>query len=137
MKIGDVMSRDVDVININGTIQEAARMMKTGDYGALPVESGGKLKGMITDRDIALWVAGEGKDPGTAPVSECMNEGIKYCYEDESLEDVGKNMAEVKLRRFPVLSREKRLVGIVSLGDMSLEEKGGSTTHQTMQRICS
>ncbi len=119
MKIRDCMSTDVLLASPDDTIQEAALMMAEIDAGALPVSEKDKLVGMITDRDIAVRAVAEGRGPD-APVAEIMSRDVKYCYDDEETEDVLANMGDIQLRRLPVVNRNKRLVGIVSLGDLAL-----------------
>jgi len=77
------------------------------------------LVGMITDRDIVTRAVAEGLDPTESYVGEVMSEDVKYCYEDETTDDLARNMATLQIKRLPVLDRGKRLVGIVSLGDMA------------------
>jgi CBS domain-containing protein len=118
MKVSDCMTRDVKVIAPDTTIREAARIMARNDLGALPVGDDDRLVGMVTDRDIVVRALSDGKGPDT-PVREVMSDGICYCFEDEDLNHVVGNMGEQQIRRLPVMSRNKRLVGIVSLGDMA------------------
>ena len=92
------------------------------DAGSMPVGENDRLIGMITDRDIAVRAVGAGKGPET-PVRDVMSTDVKYCYEDEELDHVAKNMADIRVRRLPVVNREKRLVGIVALGDLAVKEK--------------
>ena len=94
-------------------------MMAEIDAGILPVREGDRLVGMITDRDIALRAVAAGKGPRT-PIREIMSPEVKYCYEDEDLDRVTHNMAHIQVRRLPVLNRDKRLVGIISLGDVAV-----------------
>jgi CBS domain-containing protein len=118
MKISECMTRDVRIANPNETIRDAARMMCECDAGILPVGENDRLVGMITDRDIALRAVAEGKGPETK-VRDVMSAEVKYCFDDEDIDDAARNMAEQQIRRLPVLNREKRLVGIVSLGDLA------------------
>jgi CBS domain-containing protein len=118
MKIAKIMSRDVQFIKPDTTLREAASLMKKIDAGCLPVEEHDKLVGMITDRDIAIRGMAEGKGP-EAKVREAMSHEIRYCFEDEDVAHVAENMAELQIRRLPVMTREKRLVGIVSLADLT------------------
>ena len=122
MKIKDVMTADVVVAAPDQTVADAARMMARCDAGALPVGQDDRLVGMITDRDIALRAVARDLPPDT-PVSECMSKEVLYCFQDEDVEHVAENMGEQKVRRLPVLDREKRLVGIVSIGDLALHSK--------------
>ena len=126
MKIGDCMSTVVQIANPDETIETAARMMAKIDVGVLPVGEHDKLVGMITDRDIAIRAIAEGKGPD-AKVHEAMTHEVKYCFEDEDVGHVLKNMGDIQLRRLPVLNREKRLVGIVSLADIAKSAAGTKT----------
>jgi CBS domain-containing protein len=116
------MTRDVQLVTATQTIRDAARMMSDLDAGALPVQQDDRLVGMITDRDIAVRAVAQGKSPDT-PVSEVMSSEVLYCFDDQEIEDVARNMGEMKVRRLPVMNRDKRLVGIISIGDLSLKEE--------------
>ena len=122
MKVSEVMTRDVQLIEPTQTIREAARRMAELDAGIMPVREGDRLVGMITDRDIAVRAVAEGKGPDTT-IREVMTEDVKYCYEDDDTNDVARNMADIQVRRLPVLTRDKRLVGIISLGDISRSDE--------------
>ena len=122
MRVQEAMSRDVRVANPGQSIRDVAKMMDEIDAGAMPVGENDRLVGMITDRDIAIRAVAQGKGPDT-PVREVMSQDIKYCYEDEDLEHVAENMGDLQVRRLPVVNREKRLVGIVALGDVAREEE--------------
>ena len=119
MKVAQAMSSNVSVANPTQTIREVAGTMAKVDAGVVPVADGDRLVGMITDRDIAIRAVAAGKGPET-PVREVMTPEVKYCFEDEDLDHVAKNMAEQRVRRLPVMNRDKRLVGILSLGDIAL-----------------
>jgi CBS domain-containing protein len=121
MRVSEAMTREVSIANPNQSIRDVARMMSQIDAGAIPVGEGDRLVGMLTDRDIAVRAVAAGKGPDT-PVREVMSADVKYCFDDEDLDHVAKNMAELRVRRLPVLNREKRLVGIVSIGDVALTE---------------
>jgi CBS domain-containing protein len=116
------MTRDVKLVNPTQTIRDAARMMAELDAGVLPVQQDDRLVGMITDRDIAIRAVAEGKSPDTL-VRDVMSNEVLYCFDDQEIEDVARNMGEVKVRRLPVLNRDKRLVGIISIGDLALKEE--------------
>jgi CBS domain-containing protein len=119
MKVSEAMSSGVRVASPDQSICEAARMMAELDAGVLPVGQNDRLVGMITDRDIAIRAVGAGKSPDT-PISEVMTKEVRYCLEDDDIDDVAQNMSEIKVRRLPVLNHEKRLVGIISLGDIAI-----------------
>jgi CBS domain-containing protein len=120
MKVSDVMTRQVELTSPEATIRDAARRMAEIDGGVMPVSENDRLVGMITDRDIAIRAVAQGKGPD-AKVREVMTQEVKYCYEDDDVDNVVKNMAEIKVHRLPVMSRDKRLVGIVSLGDIAIQ----------------
>jgi CBS domain-containing protein len=121
MKVNEAMTRDVTVASPSQSICEAARLMAECDAGALPVGENDRLVGVITDRDIAIRAVARNLGPDTR-VREVMSREVLYCFEDENVEDVAENMGEQQIRRLPVLNREKRLVGIVSLGDLALKK---------------
>lgn len=120
MKVQDIMTRDVCIADPNQTVREAAKKMAEVDVGLLPVGENDRLVGMISDRDIALRCVAAGKGPD-ATVRDIMTRDVKYCYEDQNVEDVASNMAEQQIRRLPVVDQDKRLVGIVSLADVAME----------------
>jgi CBS domain-containing protein len=121
MKVREAMTRDVQLVKPEQPISAAAKLMADLDIGALPVQENDRLVGMITDRDIAVRAVAVGRGPDT-PVGEVMSGEIKYCYEDQSVDEVTQNMGELRIRRLPVLNRDKRLVGILSLGDLAIDE---------------
>jgi CBS domain-containing protein len=121
MQVAIAMTRDVRVASPSESIQDAAAVMGEIDAGLLPVGENDRLVGMITDRDIAIRAVARGKGPQT-PVREVMTQDVKYCFDDEDTEDVIRNMADQQVRRLPVLNRDKRLVGILSLGDLAAIE---------------
>ena len=133
MKVRDAMSRDVKVANPEESIRNAARMMMEIDAGALPVGENDRLIGVITDRDIAVRAVAEGKPP-TTKVREVMSAEVLYCFDDQDLDEIAKNMADVQVRRLPVVSRDKRLVGIISLGDLARNEDA-KTAGKTVSQI--
>jgi CBS domain-containing protein len=135
MLIKDIMNEDVDVINCDRSICDAAKMMSESGYGSLPVEKEDKMIGMITDRDITVRVVAKGLDPATTRVEDCMSKGIDWCYEDDEVEDLAEKMANSRHRRIPIVNREKRLVGIVSLGDLAASAGDSDLTHKTLERI--
>ena len=119
-KLKDLMSRDVQVISPDMSIQEAATQMLEGDFGMLPVGENDRMIGTITDRDIAIRAVADGKD-GNTKVRDVMSEGIAWVFEDQSVEEAAEMMSELQVRRLPVVDRNKRLVGIVALGDFAVE----------------
>ncbi|NMJ42960.1 CBS domain-containing protein [Roseomonas sp. JC162] len=134
MKVSDAMTRQVQVVNPAATVAAAARVMAEMDAGALPVGENDRLLGMITDRDIAIRGVAMGRGPQT-PVREVMTGEVKYCFSDQELDEVLRNMAEIQVRRLPVVDRGKRLVGILSLGDAALAT-GGPRVGDALGGIC-
>jgi CBS domain-containing protein len=112
------MTLDVEAIRPNDTLRTAAKMMADLDAGILPVGENDRLVGMITDRDITVRAVAEGRDPDKTTVRDTMTDEVRYCFADESPEEVARKMSAWQVRRLPVLSRDKRLVGIVALGDL-------------------
>jgi CBS domain-containing protein len=121
MKIAEVMTRGVDLTDPEATLQEAARTMAEGDLGFLPVGENDRLIGMITDRDMAVRAVAAGRDPKTTRVREVMTERVLYCFEDDDVETAAENMSRELVRRLPIVNRKKRLVGVVSLGDIAVK----------------
>jgi CBS domain-containing protein len=119
MKVNEAMTREVRITSPEATVQRAASMMAELDVGALPVADDERLVGMITDRDIAIRGVAGGRGP-EAKVQEVMTVEVMYCFDDQDLDEVARNMAELQVRRLPVVNRQKRLVGILSLGDVAL-----------------
>jgi len=123
MKIQDVMTADVSFVGPDTPILEIARKMRDGDIGSTPVIENDRLAGIVTDRDIVVRVIAEGGDVRTKTARDAMSPGILYCYADDSVEAVLENMGGRQIRRLPVVDSDKRLVGVVSLGDLALSGK--------------
>jgi CBS domain-containing protein len=117
MKVAEMMTRDVQTARPDDTIVNAAKMMAQCDCGALPVEDQDRLVGMITDRDIVVRALAQGR--ADARIADVMSRDIRYCFDDEEVDAVAHNMADIQMRRLPVVDRSKRLVGILSLGDIA------------------
>jgi CBS domain-containing protein len=133
MKISECMTRDVQLANPEMSLREAARMMGQCDAGVLPVGENDRLVGMLTDRDIAIRAIAEGKGPDTS-VREAMSQEVRWCFEDDDVEEALQCMADEQIRRMPVLSRAKRLVGIVSMADLTNAARAQETA-QTLTAI--
>ncbi len=116
----DLMSPDVQFVSPDTRIDEAARKMRDGDFGMLPVAENDRMIGAISDRDIVVRAIAKGLGADTK-VSEVMSNGIAWAYEDDSVEQAAKIMSEHQVRRLPVVNRAKRLVGIVALGDFAVQ----------------
>ena len=123
-KISEVMTRGVEVIRPAETLQRAAQRMDELNVGALPVCDGATLVGMITDRDITVRATAAGLDPNETPVSDVMTGQTRWCTEEQSIDEVMRQMSDVQIRRLPVLNGAHELVGIVSLGDLAVRQSG-------------
>jgi CBS domain-containing protein len=118
MKVKDVMSRNCTFVSPQTTLAEAAKIMGDQDIGFIPVAENDKMIGMITDRDIVIRAVAKGAECNS-PVKAAMSPQTYYCFDDQDAEEVCANMADIKVRRLPVVNREKRLVGVVSIGDLA------------------
>jgi len=118
----EIMTPSVEVIAPNATAADAARKMRDLDVGAIPVCDGEKLLGMVTDRDLVL-------------VQDAMTPGLVYCFEDQDAEVAAELMAEKQVRRIPILSKDKQLVGIVSLGDLALDGLDARASGEVIQDV--
>ena len=133
MRISDVMTREVATVRPDQTAREAATFMLNADAGSIPVTEGDRLIGMITDRDIAVRGIAKGHGPDT-PVRDIMTSGIVCARTSDSVEDVASKMSEAQVRRLPVIDDSEKLVGIVSLGDLS-RETDGETAHHALEGV--
>jgi len=135
MLVRNVMSRDVQVTQPHSTLREAAELMKVLDVGPLPVCDGDRLVGIITDRDITVRAVAEGQDCWEGKVRDAMSTDIVYCFDDDAVAVAARQMQEKQVRRLMVLNREKKLVGIVSLGDLSVNTGDKQTAGETLQAV--
>jgi CBS domain-containing protein len=135
MQVKQVMTSGVECISPNTTVQEAARKMKTLNVGPLPICDNDRLTGILTDRDITVRVAAEGRNPATTTVREAMTPEVIYCFEDDSVRDAAQLMEQKQIRRLLVLDRAKRLVGIVSLGDLAAKTHDKPLAGDVLERV--
>jgi CBS domain-containing protein len=135
MLVKDIMSRDVQVTQPHTTLREAAELMRVLDVGPLPVCDGDRLVGIVTDRDIAVRAVAEGQDCWEGRVRDVMSTDIAYCFEDDDIAIAARQMKEKQLRRLLVLNRDKRLVGIVSLGDLAVHTGASRVSGETLQAV--
>jgi CBS domain-containing protein len=133
MKVSKIMSRDVTLLNPSQTICVAASLMTEIDAGALPVGENDRLVGMITDRDIVVRAVAQGRSADTK-VADVMSKEVLYCFDTDEIDEVARNMGKARVRRLPVVNRDKRLVGIVSLGDLARNDDA-TNIGQTMTRV--
>jgi CBS domain-containing protein len=135
MKIKDVMTRNVECVAPDDTIQSAARKMRDLGVGPVPICDHDRLVGMVTDRDIAVRAVAEGRDPATCHVRDVMTPEVVYCFEDQDVRDAADTMASRQIRRLVVLDWDKRMVGIVSLGDLAVDAGDRKQAGQVLQEV--
>jgi CBS domain-containing protein len=135
MQLKDVMTRQVEVISPDASLEEAARKMDQLNVGPLPVCEDERLVGLVTDRDITVRATAAGKDPRTTPVREAMSQDVLYCFEDQDVREAAQIMERQQVRRLPVLDHSKRLVGIVSLGDLATDTRDDRLTGEVLERV--
>ena len=133
MKVSEVMTREVQTVQPDQPVQEAANFMLTEDAGSMPVTDGDRLIGMITDRDIAVRGVAKGLGPNT-PVRKLMTDELITARIDDDVEDVASKMSEAQVRRLPVVDQNERLCGIVSLGDLA-RESDGECAHEALEGV--
>ena len=119
MQVSQILTREVETIRPDTTVKEAAQRMRSMDVGSLPVCDGRTLLGMVTDRDLAIRVLAEGRDPNATQVQDAMTPDVCYAFEDDDVQRAADIMKDRQIRRLPVVNREKHLVGIVALGDIA------------------
>lgn len=122
MQVQEIMSREVTVIDPDTSVREAAQTMRAQNIGAIPVGENDRLIGMITDRDITVRAVAADKVASDTRVRDVMSEDIFYCFEDDDISKVARDMAKHQVRRLPVINRAKRLVGFVALADIERDE---------------
>jgi len=119
MLVRDVMTPEVVVLPLGASLADVARRMRDEDIGSVPISEGDRLVGMVTDRDVIIRGLADSADPTRLTAADVMSHKVLYCFEEQSVDDALQNMGEQQVRRLPVLNRDKRLVGMVSLGDLS------------------
>jgi CBS domain-containing protein len=135
MNLKDVMTSHVEVIRPETTLEDAAKKMKDVDAGSMPVCDGDRLVGMVTDRDITVRATAQGVDPKSMTVKEVMSPDVVYGFEEQDVADAARIMEDKQIRRLLVLNREKRLVGIVSLGDLATRASSAAITEEVVERV--
>lgn len=123
MNVSEVMTHGVYTTSPDETVQAAAQTMADLDTGVLPIGENDQLIGMLTDRDLSTRVVAEARDPTTTLIRDVMSPDVHYCLEHDSVEEVAAKMSLWHVRRLPVLNREQRVVGIVSLGDLARQAR--------------
>jgi CBS domain-containing protein len=135
MELREIMTRDVEVVSSDASLKDAASKMKSLDVGLIPVCDGDRLQGMLSDRDITIRATAEGRDPKTTKVSEVMSTDLAYCLEEQEVEEAVSLMEARQIRRVPILDQDKRLVGIVSLGDIAVHVRDRDLSGETLEEI--
>lgn len=133
MKVRDAISPDVQLCTPDDTLKDAAEAMAALGVGLLPVTDNERLVGMISDRDIAIRGVALGRGPDSR-VGDVMTAEVKYCYDDQEIDEIAANMGDLQVRRLPVLDREKKLIGIIALGDIA-RAQAGNGTGEVLSRI--
>ena len=135
IQLKEIMTSGVEVVTPEATIQEAAEKMRHLDIGPLPVCDGDRLVGLLTDRDITVRAVAEGRNPTTTQVRDVMTPEVVYGYDDQDSQDAARLMEQYQIRRLPVLNRAKRLVGIVSLGDLAVHAGGQPLAGEVLEQV--
>ena len=136
MRVKEIMSTDVDTVAPESTLRDAAERMNALDVGVLPVCANDRLVGVVTDRDITVRATAEGLDPFATQVVDIMSkDDLITCFEDQDVEEAARIMSDKQVRRLPVLSHDRRLVGIVSLGDLALDTADPRGSGETLKEI--
>ncbi len=128
MRVSEIMNQGCQYLSPTDTAVQAAQVMANHDLGAVPVASDNKLVGMVTDRDVVVRGLAKGQDPNATQLGDLMTDAVYYCFDDQECAEVAANMGEMQVRRMPVVSREKQLVGMVSLGDLAASGQGSAAT---------
>jgi CBS domain-containing protein len=135
MRISDVMTHGCESARPSDTIARAADRMRELDVGALPVCENDKLVGIVTDRDITIRGTADGCDPEGTHVGDLMTPGIVFCFDDQDISEAARLMEEKQVRRLVVLNRDKRMVGILSLGDLAVRNHDDRLSGEALERI--
>lgn len=137
MLVRECMTNNVELGRPEMSLKEVATIMRNGDFGFLPIQENERLIGTVTDRDITIRGVAQGLSPETTPVREVMSDKVLYCYDDQTVEDVTRNLGDNQVRRLPVLNRNKRLVGVLSLGDIAQADIAPAEFEDAVSRITS
>jgi CBS domain-containing protein len=136
MYVNEIMTRGAECTSPHATLREAAGRMRDLNVGALPVcGESDRLVGMVTDRDITVRAVAEARDPAGTRVRDAMTPHVVYCYEDQEVEEAARLMEEHQVRRLVVLDRNKRLVGILSLGDLAVKTNDGELSQEALEQV--
>lgn len=131
----DVMSKKPEFLPPTATLKQAADQMRTHDYGFIPVGENDRLIGAVTDRDLAIRAIAEGKDPNRTTLREVMSKGIQFCFDTDNLDKVVLQMEKLHIRRLVVLNKDKRMIGIISLGDIATKCKNSKLCSELTEAV--
>ena len=135
MDLKDIMSRNVEVVSAGASLRDAARKMKELDVGLIPVCDGDRLRGVLTDRDITVRATADGRDPATTMVSEVMSTDLAYGLEDQEVEEAVTVMEARQIRRLPIVNKDKRLIGIVTLADIAVHYGDRDLSGEALEEV--
>jgi CBS domain-containing protein len=135
MKIKEVMTRAVEVVRPDNTVQEAAAKMKSRDVGPIPVVDGDRVVGIVTDRDIVVRSVADGRDSKTTRVQDVMTRDVASCGEEDDVKDAARTMKQRQIRRLVVLTADKRLAGILSLGDIAVDTRDDKMSGDVLEKV--
>lgn len=135
MKLREIMTQGVELVTPETMLQEAAQKMKDIDAGVMPVCDGWELVGILTDRDIVIRSTAEGQNPGSTRVADVMSREVAFCFEDEDTARAAELMKERQIRRLPILDRNRRLIGIISLGDLAVDTGDDSMSGDVLEQV--
>lgn len=136
MKVAEVMSSPVEIIDSDSTVTQAAEIMKSFNIGVIPVEQDGEIVGVITDRDITVRVVAERLDPQKISVSKVMTPDVTCCSEDTEMDEAARLMEDKKIHRLLVLDSDNSPAGILSVGDIALKIHDDHILHEVLQCVC-
>src|SRR5262245_10689540 len=135
MTLKDIMTPNPQCVSPEDSLRDAARKMRDLDVGPLPVCENDRLVGILTDRDIVVRAIAEGRDPQDSRVRDVMTRGIDYCFDDDEVAEAAWHMEAKQIRRLAVLDHNKRLVGIVSLGDLAVKSPDEHLTAEALEQV--
>lgn len=133
-QIKDVMTQDVKILSPDATIKDAARQMRDGDFGLMPVGDNDRLVGTLSDRDIVIRAVADGKEANTK-VGDVMSTDVKWAFENDSVDRAHQIMSDNQIRRLPIVNAQKRLVGIVALGDLAVDGADTQASGEALSEI--
>ena len=135
MLVRDIMTTNVELVDPNIKLSEAAKKMRDLDVGFLPVGENDRLVGTVTDRDIAVRGIAEGKDPKSENIRDIMTPDVHYCYANQDIDEAARIMEDNQVRRLVVLNDDKRLVGIYSVGDIATRTDNPDLSSEVLEEV--